>query len=185
MSKEQNLSGGDEANRGESLDRYVDDIGGREALEAMAVTQTEIVIEGVSPQELRMIHDEVTGRLRAEVSVPSLGLEILKGFDGRLAWEKGPVFDGWFAEGHPETRKAARELRPLWLLAENLEESKGVKLLGCEADRSGRRCYVIERMMRNEADQEIPIRSLVDAETFLLRETRSGADEVEAQVYSD
>ncbi len=183
MTKEQKLSG--ELSLSEILDRHVDALGGKEALEATALTEAAIVIEGVSPQELRLVHDEATGRLRAEVSVASLGLEILKGFDGRLAWEKGPVYDGWYAADHPETLRAARELKPLWQLAGNPEETNQAKLLGTAPDRDGRRCYVIERIMTNEADQEIPVRNLIDSETFLLQESRSGDDDVEVQIYSD
>ena len=154
-------------------------LGGLDALRATALHRAVSRILGANAQDQTAVVDELTGRIVAHVSVPSLGMKLTKGFDGALAWEQGPMFDGYHGRTHPETLRLARMPRALWAAP------GGAKLLGEVEDSRGARCLAVERRTPNEAGQEVPLRELLDATTLLLRESIHGDGGEEVRLYDD
>ena len=77
----------------EILERHRAALGGREALRATAVNVQEARLTGPNPQSQVQLSDELGNRLHVEVSVPELGLKVVQGFDGTLAWASGPMYE--------------------------------------------------------------------------------------------
>lgn len=95
-------------------------------------------------------------------------LPFASGFDGVLAWEQSPAWDGWFGARHPKTRAERFRPAPLWQLG----DPSAVSLLG-EAELDDRRCYVVAR---DEPDAAGPSRSGPSSTRRRSAPSRSAAD---------
>ena len=98
----------------EVLDKHRQAMGGLDGLRATAAHEIESRLSGAAPQQQTTLVDELTLRLRVHIEVPELGMKMTRGFDGELAWDKSPIYDGYYHRNHPETLKLAAQHPPLW-----------------------------------------------------------------------
>lgn len=169
------------------LERHREALGEAETLRATAMYCLNITMMSPDgPMGITVTRDELTMRERIVTEASSLGQRVVTGFDGRLAWEISPKFDGYHRKTHPETLKAMRRLSTLWQIdVDSGNNGPTPELLGIGTDSRGKACYVVQRQLQNEAGQYVPQQEFLDAGTFLLREQREGEEGEETWLFDD